>query len=237
MNTCAKCLTERPRSDFGADKRNSTGLQSICKQCYKDKRDAAKSVVVAKSKSGVKTCNRCSAEKTFSAFHRNRRSKDGYQGICITCTEAQKDSVKITCKCCGSRKLKTAYSTLGLEDQICTLCNNKSEKRKIEIKPQGSIETFAVVQSIMADNKHRKEVQSRSVRAIKRRGKIDSVKVVKISTIFKDGFYVADVGLVVDGNSIRGFSKAFKSKIGVNSYINKIYENPVKTAKQFLEAA
>lgn len=58
----------------------------------------------------MKTCTKCSEEKTLSDFHKNRSLKDGLQKICKTCMKKYNDAHYLANKDAKLQKSKNWYS-------------------------------------------------------------------------------------------------------------------------------
>lgn len=60
----------------------------------------------------MKTCNRCLREKEKLDFHRNKRSKDGLNGICKQCVKESVPKIEPTCSLCDKQfiRVKSDYN-------------------------------------------------------------------------------------------------------------------------------
>jgi ribosomal protein L32 len=91
MKTCGRCRQSLPVDAYHRSTRSADGLQRMCKACGNDarrerlERDRA-AVRGALPTAAGKRCPRCREVKPHSAFHRNRRAKDGLQTYCPPCS-------------------------------------------------------------------------------------------------------------------------------------------------------
>lgn len=233
MNTCAKCLTEKPRSAFGADKRNSTGLQSICNQCYKDKRNGIEATC-DKAK-----CSKCKEIKKISGFYKDAYTKKGHKSECIDCSKKamkkSRDALKKACVKC--EKPKTAISFSG-DSNTCKVCEKKAIERiaiRPAKKPSGAIEKIYLELSAKANTKTKNEIHNRNVREIQKKGYIKSAEVQQVTKIIKPDLYSANIRLNVDNRIINYQIGEFKTQFELGQNIESIYQNTTNVAQQYLE--
>lgn len=83
--TCAKCCVSKPVTEFNLRRASANGYAHKCKDCcaaYNETRN--KTVDPA---TNTKRCNRCETVKNIDEFCKNKRSKDGLNGHCKSCSK------------------------------------------------------------------------------------------------------------------------------------------------------
>lgn len=90
MKFCKKCSTEKPLSDFHANRECRDGRESTCKVCKRDKRRSLRVPKpprwpVLDPNATVKQCKKCRTEKLFVEFYDKKDSRDGLHPHCKVC--------------------------------------------------------------------------------------------------------------------------------------------------------
>jgi len=120
MRVCPGCGTEKGDEDFSRSSRNSSGLQSRCKECsaassraYYEQRVAAG----VRPSTAHKYCPRCREIKVFSL---NKGAKDGLQGWCKDCLveKARCYNLRVLCERFGQPPEVIAM----LQQGPCDIC-------------------------------------------------------------------------------------------------------------------
>lgn len=91
MKLCKKCSTEKPLSDFHANRECRDGRESTCKVCKRDKR---RSLRVPKPprwsafdpNAIAKLCNKCGTERSLSEFYDSPGRRGDKASYCKECT-------------------------------------------------------------------------------------------------------------------------------------------------------
>ena len=94
---CPDCGQLQPTAAFGRNRRNSDGLASYCKPCFRLRTNAyyvkkraamGREVRHRVQTPGAKRCASCSEVKPVTEFHRARSQSGGYNCYCKTCRKA-----------------------------------------------------------------------------------------------------------------------------------------------------
>lgn len=234
MNTCAKCLTEKPRSAFGADKRNSTGLQSICNQCYKDKRNGIEATC-DKAK-----CSKCKEIKKISDFYKDAYTKKGHKPECIDCSKKTmkkaRDALKKACVKC--EKPKTAISFSG-DSKTCKVCEKEKIAKANPVNPKAvrssRIDAAIAEASYNSTKISENALFKKGIERIKKKGFIkDAVTTNAYTTITLSDGYKVKMKVRVDGVPIDYVSKIFANKKELEKHIDFVFNNPRLIAGEYL---
>lgn len=54
----------------------------------------------------MRTCNRCLREKESKEFHRNKRNRDGLNGICKECVKESRPKIELFCSLCSKQFIR-----------------------------------------------------------------------------------------------------------------------------------
>lgn len=106
---CTKCKIEKPISEFHKKLSSKDGFQSRCKECFKNRPSKQYDINIVNEhiKKGTrKTCCKCEVEKPVTEFHKDKKSKDGYNTQCKECRnkasaewyKRNKEKKKASCK-------------------------------------------------------------------------------------------------------------------------------------------
>lgn len=96
LKMCKRCHQVFTKEMFHNSKRYIDGKNIYCKTCSSQMRKISVKKNTEKLEKireknpelfnfSKKICSKCKIEKDISDFHRNRRNKDGYEGVCVEC--------------------------------------------------------------------------------------------------------------------------------------------------------
>lgn len=222
MNKCARCKKDKPRSEFGADKRNKSGLQSACKECDKSR--------VAKANNKKETvkpshtdfmCAKCEITKLVSEFYKNN-TKKGHDSTCITCRlnkVRRSESVK--------EPPKPAKEPLKPKEKIWASSEAHNDNVNGAREASAYDLSIAMLVKIGDDRRFKKGLER-----IKKSGVVKNAHIARPAYSFKNGVWSVVAEIRADGVLFPYQSQNFISKEVAEEHLNHVREN----AKQIIES-
>src|SRR5690606_32730721 len=94
MKRCSRCKQEKPRTEFGEDRRAKDRLRSECRECKRAYDREYKRKNAARNPDEIpvpaeKKCPKCGITRPLSEWSRSQVSPDGLQGYCKLCQSAE----------------------------------------------------------------------------------------------------------------------------------------------------
>jgi len=117
---CACCHTVKSRSQFNKERAHRDGRCSICKDCCRERRQAAK----RRPKESVeeKRCRACGKVKTRDCFTKDIATRDGLDNRCRECRAEQREA---------NRKIDRALP----ETKVCSRCGQTKRQQDFYREP------------------------------------------------------------------------------------------------------
>lgn len=87
---CTKCHQEKPLSEFSKAKTGKFGVRGDCQECRKSPRIKEKEHRLSLVPKGFKLCSKCNKELPITEFWNDKKTSDGLNNWCISCSKEDK---------------------------------------------------------------------------------------------------------------------------------------------------
>lgn len=220
MNKCARCKKDKPRSEFNADTRNKSGLQSACKECEKSRIAKAndKKEAVKPNHTEFK-CTKCEITKPVFEFYRNKTNR-GHDSVCSACRLS---------------KVKRSEPVKELPKQKKKIwVNPGSHDDLVNSAREASVYDLSIAMLVKIGDERRFK---KGLERMKKSGVIKNVHIARPTYSFKNGVWSVAAEIRADGVLFPYKSQGFISKEIAEKHLNHVRENVKRIIEQRLKEA
>lgn len=206
---CNVCGVVKPLDGYHKDKKAPDGHRYTCKDCGrvkgKEYRKARKQRHEESSylkTAGEKCCHKCKKVKEFSAYSKNRSSKDGYSHWCKECSNEYYRGWQLRlrekyARECAEAEKEKAGNTLELKK--CFKCSELKDLSEYYVDRNGKVSTYCkvCVREYMKAHNKKKRQEKRAVKAEEDLDSDNTGKIKKfwgkICSFVKEGLFTSEL--------------------------------------------